>query len=188
MPPPRKVDLLPPELKGWLQDALRARGFSGYEELAEALNARLEAAGEELRIQKSALGAYGLEFQEYARLQDEAGEWAAEWINDEGMEDEARRHSVLFQMVSTLAFKLMKGQMAEGETPDARDLHFLGKLLKDIMSSSGIRQRLMAEERKRVATEARAAAAEEVETAAAELGLSAATIAAIKTRALGVRT
>ena len=28
MPPPRKVDLLPAELKGWLRDELVARGFA----------------------------------------------------------------------------------------------------------------------------------------------------------------
>ena len=57
MPPPRKVDLLPAELKGWLRDELIARGFADYEALAEDLNFRLEEAGLELRIQKSAIHA-----------------------------------------------------------------------------------------------------------------------------------
>jgi hypothetical protein len=70
VPPPRKVDLLPPELRGWLQEELRARGFGGYEELAEALNFRLEEEGVELRIGKSALHAYGSEFREYAQMQE----------------------------------------------------------------------------------------------------------------------
>ena len=40
MPAPRKVDLLPPELKRWLEAELRTRGFAGYEALAEAAAAR----------------------------------------------------------------------------------------------------------------------------------------------------
>ena len=59
MPPPRKVDLLPSELRGWLQDELRSRGFAGYEDLAEALNFRLDEAGLELRIGNSAIHSYG---------------------------------------------------------------------------------------------------------------------------------
>ena len=59
MPPPKKVDLLPSELKRWLQDALKERGFAGYEDLAGELNFRLEEDGLELRIQKTALHAYG---------------------------------------------------------------------------------------------------------------------------------
>ncbi len=35
MPPPRKVDLLPADLKRYLQEALKERGFAGYEELAK---------------------------------------------------------------------------------------------------------------------------------------------------------
>ena len=59
MPVPRKVDLLPAELRQWLQEALRARGFGDYEALAEELNWRLAEAGSELRIRKSALHDYG---------------------------------------------------------------------------------------------------------------------------------
>ncbi|KAF0674356.1 phage protein Gp27 family protein, partial [Profundibacterium mesophilum] len=72
MPSPRKVDLLPPEVRGWLQEELKARGFGGYEELAAALNARLELDGLELRISKSALHAYGSDFRDYARAQEQA--------------------------------------------------------------------------------------------------------------------
>ena len=39
MPPPRKVDLLPVELRAWLQEELRARGFADYVALSEALSA-----------------------------------------------------------------------------------------------------------------------------------------------------
>lgn len=189
MPPPRKVDLLPPELKSWLQEELKARGFAGYVELSDALNFRLEEAGLELRIGKSSLHAYGQEFEEFVKYQDQASAWAASWMNDNGLEEEAKRHNVLFQMVSTLAFKVMQSQMTqEAKEIDPRDLHFLGKLMKDLMASSGIREKLMETERARIAEEAakaaKAAAAEEVGAAAQQLGLTAETVESIKDKIL----
>jgi hypothetical protein len=160
MPPPRKIDLLPAELKGWLQEELRARGFGGYEDLAEALNFRLEEAGSELRIRKSALHAFGQEYEEFVKFQDQASAWAADWMQDNGLEDEAKRHNVLFQMITTLAFKVMQAQMLkEGGEIDPKELHFLGKMLKDVMASSGIRETLIKEERKLQAARLDAAAA-----------------------------
>ncbi len=143
MPPPRKVDLLPADLKRWLQEEMRARGFGGYEELAEALNFRLEEAGQELRIRKSALHAYGQEYEQFVKYQDEASAWAAGWMADNGLEEEAKRHNVLFQMITTLAFKVMQAQMSrEADEIDPKELHFLGRMLKDVMASSGIREQL----------------------------------------------
>ena len=149
MPPPRKIDLLPAEFRGWLQDELRSRGFSGYEDLAESLNFRLEEAGLELRIRKSALHAFGQEYEAFVKAQEQAAAWAADWMQGEGLADEVKRHNVLFQMVTTLAFKVMQAQMLkEGDEIDPRELHFLGRMLKDVMHSSGIREQLAAAERK----------------------------------------
>ncbi|HBD89586.1 MAG TPA: hypothetical protein DEF16_01985 [Gemmobacter sp.] len=160
MPPPRKIDLLPAELRGWLQEELRASGFAGYEDLAERLNFRLEEEGLELRIRKSAIHAYGVEYEAMVRAQEEASAWAVGWMQDEGLADEAKRHSVLFQMITTLAFKVMKSQaLKEGDQIDPKELHFLGKMLKDVMSSSGIREQTIAADRKAQAARLDAAAA-----------------------------
>lgn len=149
MPPPRKVDLLPAELKTWLQEELRARGFGGYEDLAEALNFRLEEAGLDLRIRKSAIHAFGQEYEEFVRYQEQASAWAADWMQEQGLAEEAKRHNVLFQMITTLAFKVMQAQMLkEGGEIDPKELHFLGRMLKDVMASSGIRESLIVAERK----------------------------------------
>ena len=149
MPPPRKVDLLPAELKGWLQEELRARGFGGYEDLAEALNFRLEEAGLDLRIRKSALHAFGQEYEEFVKYQEQASAWAADWMQEQGLAEEAKRHNVLFQMITTLAFKVMQAQMLKGGGEiDPKELHFLGRMLKDVMASSGIRESLIVAERK----------------------------------------
>ena len=140
MPPPAKVELLPADLKAWLQETLKASGFSGYVQIADALNAKLEDAGLELRVGKSAVHKFGAAYEEFVKYQDEASNWAAEWMQDNGLEEEAQRHNVLFQMVTTLAFKVMQKQMVkDGDQIDPKELHFIGKMLKDIMSSSGMR-------------------------------------------------
>ncbi len=157
MPPPRKVDLLPPDLRDWLKEACETRGWSGYEELADTLNRRLVAEGSSLRIQKTAVAAFGKEHRQFVKLQEEASAWAKDWMTGQGLGDEAEQHKVLFQMINTLAFKVMKAMLKEGEEPDPKDLHFLGKMMKDVMSSSGIRDKLIADAETRAAKEAVAA-------------------------------
>lgn len=160
MPPPRKIDLLPPELRQWLQEELRARGFAQYEDLAEALNFRLDEAGLNLRIGKSAIHAWGSEYQEFVRLQEQASDWAKEWLGDMGMEDQAQRQNVLFQMLTTLAFKVMQKEVEkDGNEISPQNLHFLARMMKDVMSSSGIVQAMQEKERKAQAAKLDAAMA-----------------------------
>ena len=159
MPPPRKIDLLPAELRIWLQEELRLRGFAQYEDLAEALNFRLEEAGLDLRIRKSAIHDFGSEYKEFVRLQEQASDWAKEWLGDMGMEDQAQRQNVLFQMLTTLAFKVMQAEVSkEGAEISPQNLHFLARMMKDVMSSSGIVQVMQDKERKAQAAKLDAAA------------------------------
>lgn len=149
MPVPRKVDLLPAELRRYLQEALVARGFGDYEALAEDLNWKLEETGSELRIQKSALHAYGTEYREFVQLQEQASDWAKEWLGEMGMDDQAQRQNVLFQMLTTLAFKVMQSEITKkGDEISPQNLHFLARMMKDVMSSSGIVQVMREKERK----------------------------------------
>lgn len=149
MPAPRKINLLPEELKAWLEAELRTRGFADYEALAEALNWKLEEAGMELRIQKTALHAYGVEYAEFVKVQEGASAWATEWMTEAGIGDEAKRHNVLFQMITALAFKVMQAQMVRDAADiDPKELHFLGKMMKDVMASAGIREQMVVADRK----------------------------------------
>lgn len=155
MPPVRKIDLIAPELQSWLKSELEARGFSGYVELASDLNTQLLERGEEITIGKSAVAEFGAEHKEMVKLQSEASEWAATWMDSEGLDAEAKRHEVLFQMITTLAFKVLKSQLTkDGDDIKAQDLHFLGKMMKDVMSSSGIREKITGDERERLRAEA----------------------------------
>ena len=160
MPPPRKIDLIPAEIRDRLQQSLRERGFSGYHDVTEDLNFWLEEAGLEIRVRKSAVHAFGQEYEAFVKAQEQAASWAADWMQDEGLADEARRHNVLFQMVTTLAFKVMQAQMTkEGGEIDPKELHFLGRMLKDVMASSGIREQMVTADRKAQAAKLDAAAA-----------------------------
>lgn len=178
--------MLPEEQRAWLEATLKESGFSGYEQIADALNEKLAESGSAITIGKSAVHSYGKEYSEYVKLQAEASSWAEGWMGEQGLGDEAQRHSVLFQMLTTVAFKVMKEQMLEGEV-DPKDLHFMGKMLKDIMSSAGLREKMLEGERARVAKEVRKEVATELEKQATDLGMTSDTIAAIKREVLGVK-
>lgn len=160
MPPPRKVDQLPVEFRVQLQEELRQSGFGDYEGIADRLNARLEEAGLELRIRKSAIHAFGTEYREFVKLQEQASDWASEWLGDMGLEDQAQRQNVLFQMLTTLAFKVMQAEVAKsGDEISPQNLHFLARMMKDVMSSSGIVQAMQEKQRKEQAAKLDAAVA-----------------------------
>lgn len=149
MPPPRKIATLPPEIREWLEAELRARGFAGYVELTEALNDKLAEAGKVVTFHPATVHRFGQEYREFARTQEAASAWAQGWMTENGLEEEAKRHNILFQMVTALAFKAMEAQMLKGgDEIDPKDLHFVGRMLKDIMTSAGIRQTMLAAERK----------------------------------------
>lgn len=149
MPAPRKTDLLPAELRQWLKEALIAQGFGGYEALAEELNFRLEEAGSELRLSHRAVHVFGTEYREFVKVQEEASAWAQEWMQDMGLEDQAQRHNVLFQMLTTLAFKTMQAEITKDVAEiDPKNLHFIGRMMKDVMQSSGVVQAMRDKERK----------------------------------------
>ncbi|MGR3485495.1 MAG: phage protein Gp27 family protein [Paracoccaceae bacterium] len=149
MPPPRKVDLLPPQLRGWLHDVLKARGFGGYEEIAEELNWKLAEAGEELRIGKSALHAYGSDFREYARAQEQAQDEIKAFLTEMTAGQEVDATSALFQQLTTIAFRTqMAIQQSETGITDPKGLKDLTTALNNLIRSTDLREKIASEERK----------------------------------------
>lgn len=149
MPPPRKVDQLPPEIRDWLQQTLRERGFSDYVAITDELNDKLAEAGKVVNFHHATVHRFGQEYRSFVETQEKASAWAQGWMQENGLEEEAKRHNVLFQMVTALAFKSMESQMQRaGNEIDPKELHFIGRMLKDIMASSGIRQQMILAERK----------------------------------------
>lgn len=170
MPPPRKIDSLPPEIRQWLQDTLRERGFSDYVAITEELNDKLAEAGKVVSFHHATVHRFGQEYHAFVKTQETASAWAQGWMLENGLEEEAKRHNVLFQMVTALAFRAMEARMLdEGGDIDPKDLHFIGKMLKDIMASAGIRQNMLAAERKAQSDKLDAAvAAGDIDKAAAD--------------------
>lgn len=161
MPPPRKIDLLPDDLRVRLAQALSARGFGDIVEVTEELNFWLEDAGLELTLGKSAVG-------EYAKLlkqQRSALSMARALVSDMDLDGESDMQRLLMQMITTAAVQMMQSVAEDDEASlDPKGLASLAKMLKDLMHSTGLREKLLADERKRVVEEARAAAqAEAVE-------------------------
>ena len=186
MPRRRKIDLLPAALRDWLKEELQARGFANYDAITEGLNTRLIERGLLLSIGRSAVAEFGVEHAEFARLQEEASGWAAQWMGDNGLEDEARRQSALFEMISTLAFKCIKAQFRKNDGDiDTRDLHLLGRMMKDLMASSGLREVISDKALERALKKERDAAAGRVETASRAAGLTPEVAAAIRAAVQG---
>lgn len=158
MPPPRKVDQLPPEIRAWLQDTLRERGFADYVAVTEELNDKLAEAGKVVTFHHATVHRFSQEYRAFVKTQETASAWAQEWMTENGLEEEAKRHNVLFQMVTALAFKAMEAKMEkDGDEIDPKELHFIGRMLKDIMASAGIRQSMLPAERKMQAEKLEAA-------------------------------
>jgi hypothetical protein len=83
MPPPRKIDLLPPELRGALDAKIVERGFAGYVDLSEWL------ASQGYEIGKSALHAHGQDMKLQRRMDAVKAATAAALAMDEAVRDDA---------------------------------------------------------------------------------------------------
>ncbi|SDY55146.1 phage protein Gp27 family protein [Citreimonas salinaria] len=187
MPAPAKLDLIPPELRQWLAEELAQRGFGDIVDVTEALNFRLEEAGLEVSVGKSAVGR----FSKALKDQREAFAMAETLLSDLDIEAEGELHRVLMQMIATSAVHMMQSVREEDGHLEPKDLMALGRMLKDLMASSGMREKLLEDERRRVAREAREAAqaemAENLEKLEGEQGLSPEMFAAIRSKVLGLK-
>ncbi|MBN8190352.1 DUF3486 family protein [Salipiger thiooxidans] len=151
MPPPKKLDLIPEELRRWLAEELRDRGFSDIVSVTDALNGRIAAEGLEIRVGKSAVG----DFSKALKDQREAFALADQLLSDLDIEREGELHRVLMQMIATSAVHMIDHVRKEDGHLEPKDLMSLGRMLKDLMASSGMREKLLSDERERVAREAR---------------------------------
>ncbi|MBY6091062.1 phage protein Gp27 family protein [Maritimibacter alkaliphilus] len=169
MPPPRKIDRLPEELRRWLQEELRKRNFSGYEELAEDLAFRCEEEGVELRIGKSAIHSYGQEFRDYARAQEQAQEEIRTFLEEASLTDEANVTKALFQQLTTIQWRLQMAMADPENMPDPRGMKDLTTALNNLIRSTSLRDAILTAERKAQGEKLDAAvAAGDIDKAAAE--------------------
>ncbi|MDK3072751.1 DUF3486 family protein [Sedimentitalea sp. JM2-8] len=182
MPPPKKLDLIPVELRQRLAATLQERGFADILEVTEELNFWLEEQGLEIRIGKTSVG----EFSKLLKDQRDAFAMAETLLADMDIEAESNMHKVLMQMIATAAFQMMQTVSENDGQFDPKGLAALSRMLKDLMQSAGIREKLRKEERERVAQEARESAATDIEAKSKQLGLTRETVEGIKAAILGV--
>ena len=182
MPPPKKLDLVPEELIEDLKRMLADRGFSDIVEVTEEFNTRLEIEGCEIRVGKTAVG----NFSKMLKDQREAFSMAETLLSDMDLEAESDMHRTLMTMIATSAMQMMRSvREGNGHLP-AGDLMNLGRMLKDLMGSSAVREKLLADERRRIAQEAREDAAEPAAKTVRQAGMSEELENRIKANILGV--
>ncbi|NIZ13921.1 phage protein Gp27 family protein [Phaeobacter sp. HF9A] len=183
MPPPKKLDLIPLEFRQRLAMVLQERGFSDIVAVTEDLNFWLQEAGQEIRIGKSAVG----EYSKLLKDQRDAFAMAETLLGDLDIEQESTMHKVLMQMIATAAFQMMNAVAEKDDAKwDPKSLAHLSRMLKDLMQSAGLRERLREDEERRVTRRERERLAGEIEQKAHQLGMTRETVQTIKADILGV--
>lgn len=163
MPAPRKIDRIPAELRERLKATLAERGFGDIVAVTEDLNYWLEDAGLELTIGKTAVG----EFAKLLKDQREAFSMAETLLADMDIAAEGDLHRTLMHMIAASAMKMIQAVRAEDGHLDPKDLMALGRMLKDLMQSAGLREKLLDDERKRIVEAVKAEQASKLEAAVA---------------------
>lgn len=188
MPPPKKLDLIPEEFRRWLAEELRDRGYADIVDVTEALNFRLEREGLELRVGKTAVG----DFSKTLKDQREAFAVADALMQSMDIEDEGKVQAGLYQMISATAMHAIMNVREEDKHLTADDSAKYARMMKDLMASSGMREKLLEDERKRVMREAREAAQAEMDEAleatAKDAGLDGEMLGRLRRGVLGLRT
>lgn len=147
MPPPRKIDRLPAELRQKLNEELKRRNFSDYEQLAEDLAFWCEEEGIEIRIGKSAIHAYGQEMRDYVRMQEQAQDEIRAFLDQASMTDEANAQKALFQQLTGIQWQLQKNMMMTGDLTDPRGMKDLTTALNNLIRSTSLRDAIIKAER-----------------------------------------
>lgn len=153
MPPPKKLDLIPDEFRDWLKTALEKRGFAEIEDVTAELNDKLEEADLGMTIGKTAVGT----FSKALKDQRDAFSIADTLLAEMDIEQETDLHRALVHMIATSAIHMIKAVREGDGNLSPQDLMNLGRMLQSLMSSSGMREKLLASERERIAKEAREA-------------------------------
>jgi len=125
MPPPKKVDLLPPELRAALDKRIQAQGFAGYVELSQWLS------DQGYEIGKSALNEHGQVLQE--QLAAVRASTMAATLLEEAARDEAdaRSNAIYAQFQTGIFDALLTFQRASHEADPAERLALLTKTGRD---------------------------------------------------------
>ena len=163
MPARSTIVHLPPEDRAWLVGRLRDGGFSGYLELTDELNERLQARGLELRVSKSSLHRFGQDFEVRIEAFQRTTEMGKIIMREFG-DDEGAINDAVIRLVQDRLFGLV---MAEGEGLSVKSLGLIAHAVADLARASVVQKRFAQAVRERTSV-----ATERVEQIAKKEGLS----------------
>ncbi|PKL44331.1 MAG: terminase [Candidatus Riflebacteria bacterium HGW-Riflebacteria-1] len=171
MPARSSIVTLPTEVKEWLDKSLVDGNFSGYEALAEAIQAKGYS------ISKSSLHRYGKNFEDTLAAVKMATEQAKVLV-DACPDEQGNLNDALIRLVQQKAFQVLNKLDADKCDLDLDDLgHMIGSLSK----ASTTVKKYAADVKKRTVE-----AAKDVETVAKKGGLTDEAVQAIRSKILGI--
>lgn len=115
---------------------------------------------------RSAIHRHRQDYEATASKMREAREMASAIATELGDIPDDKTGQLLIDLLRTMTFKVLQGGVESGAAVDPKDLHFLGRTLKDVASAGAIGTKQAAEIRKL----AREEAAKDVEAAIEEKG------------------
>ncbi|MFY9180195.1 MAG: DUF3486 family protein [Venatoribacter sp.] len=180
-----KVELLPEEVKRFLDAMLRDKRHS-QQEILDEVNKQLTELGapQSELISSSGLNRYALRMESIGKKMRETNAIADAWVARLGDKPQSQLGKLVTQMIHTMAFELsldMQNGAAEVSVGDLKELALVVQRLEQAETSSVKREQQI---RQAFAQEAAAS----VEQAAKELGLTKAGTDAIKAGILGLAT
>jgi polyhydroxyalkanoate synthesis regulator phasin len=177
MPARSVIEQLPSSVREWLEAELLRRGFAGYRELVDDLQAKLTELGIDATVSKSAVHRYGQDIEEriasLRKVTQVATTIARELGDDEGAMNEAT-----IRLVQDRLFTLM---IESGQQLDVKVLSQIGHVVSDLSRASVTQKKWMDSVRAKVA-EAEKAITETVR----EAGLSEDHLNFIRSKMLGI--
>lgn len=172
------IDKLPQPLRDAVQAAIRdGLTIDGIVELLQ---------GQGAEVSRSAVGRYTQDYREMAARQRDLSSVANAFAKEFG-EAESPQLKLLVQMFTSVMTQAVM-PMASGDAADLdpKDLHFLARSIKDVVSAAKTDADREAKIREEARKTARAEAAQAAEKAARGAGATPDTIAAIKRELLGI--
>jgi hypothetical protein len=167
-----KIELLPPEVKAWLDRALVDNAYGQYELLASELKAR----GHD--ISKSAVHRYGQEFEERLKTLKLATE-QAKAIIDASPDNEGAVSEALMRLVQEKLFQVMLDFKVDPDKP--LNIASAAKAVAELSRATVTQKKWQADVRAKAET-----AAANVEKIARKGGLSAESVDMLKREILGI--
>lgn len=170
-----KITQLPPEIKALVDRLLVERRFSGYDQLACAINAQLAECGYEITVSRSGLHRYGHDFEERLAAITLATEQARA-VAEAAKDDENAMNEALIRLVQTKAFEALTAVETSENLPK------IGVMIAKLSKASVDQKKWMREARARAIEEA----VDTIEATARQEGVSPETISKIRRDVLGM--